>query len=192
MASAVTHAVVALALGKTFTRKEKPSKFWLFSVFCSILPDADVLSFFFGWRYGDILGHRGFSHSVFFAFLLSLLVLFSGFKEVPKFSKSWWFLGLFFFLLTATHGFLDALTNGGLGIAFFSPFMETRYFLPWKPLIVSPLGLGGFFSPWGKEVILSEISWVWLPSVLLLVAVRIGQKIISFRKKTAGCRWVAG
>jgi len=183
MASVVTHAVVGLALGKTFTWKEMPLKFWLFSVFCSILPDADVLSFFFGWRYGDIFGHRGFSHSLFFAFFLSLLVLFAGFKEIPKFSKPWWALWLFFFLLTSTHGLLDALTNGGLGVAFFSPFIETRYFLPWTPLVVSPLGWGGFFSPWGREVILSEIVWIWIPSLLLLALVKGSQKITCLKKR---------
>jgi len=180
MATAVTHAVVAFALGKTFTQKEMPLKFWLFSLFCSILPDADVLSFFFGWRYGDILGHRGFSHSLFFALLLSLLVLFAGFKEFPKFSKPWWGLWLFFFSLTSTHGFLDAMTNGGLGVAFFSPFMETRYFFPWTPLKVSPIGVGGFFSPWGREVIISEVVWVWIPTVLLWAAVRGYQKVKNY------------
>jgi inner membrane protein len=28
----------------------------------------------------------------------------------------------------ASHGVLDALTNGGHGIAFFSPFLNERYF----------------------------------------------------------------
>ncbi len=55
---------------------------------------------------------------------------------------------------------LDATTNGGLGIAFFSPFDLDRYFLPWRPLQVSPIGLGAFFSDWGWEVIKSEAMWV--------------------------------
>jgi hypothetical protein len=37
------------------------------------------------------------------------------------------------FLATASHGVLDATTNGGLGVAFFSPFDNRRYFLPWRP-----------------------------------------------------------
>src|SRR6267378_8050335 len=44
----------------------------------------------------------------------------------------------FFFLATASHGLLDAMTNGGLGVAFFAPFCDTRYFLPWQPIVVSP------------------------------------------------------
>jgi hypothetical protein len=26
------------------------------------------------------------------------------------------------------------MTNGGLGVAFFSPFDNGRYFLPWRPI----------------------------------------------------------
>jgi len=183
MASAVTHAFFSVALGKTFYQREMPWKFWIFSVVCSILPDADVIAFSFGWRYGDMFGHRGFSHSLFFAWLLTLLVLFAGFKELPKFSKPWWRLGLYFFLLISAHGCFDALTNGGLGIAFFSPFITTRYFFPWTPLIVSPLGWGGFFSPWGREVILSEIVWIWIPSLVLLALAKGSQKITCLKKR---------
>jgi hypothetical protein len=39
------------------------------------------------------------------------------------------------FLATAGHGLLDAMTNGGLGLAFFSPFDNHRYFLPGGELI---------------------------------------------------------
>jgi inner membrane protein len=70
----------------------------------------------------------------------------------------------FFFFLTSAHGILDALTDGGQGVAFLWPFDPTRFFLPWRPLRVSPLGLDGFFTPWGMEVLRSEILWVWLPA----------------------------
>ena len=34
---------------------------------------------------------------------------------------------MYFFLSTVLHGLLDALTNGGDGIAFFSPFSNERF-----------------------------------------------------------------
>ena len=74
----------------------------------------------------------------------------------------------FFFLVTASHGVLDAITDDGLGIAFFSPFSNTRYFLPWRPLRVSPIGIARFISPWGLEVIKRELLWLWLPAWALL------------------------
>ena len=65
------------------------------------------------------------------------------------------------------------MTGGGYGVAFFSPFDPTRYSLPWTPLRISPLGLRSFFSPWGKEVMVNEIGWVWIPSLLLWSGARI-------------------
>jgi inner membrane protein len=41
----------------------------------------------------------------------------------------------------ATHGLLDTLTDGGLGIALLWPFSNERFFAPWRPLPVAPIGL---------------------------------------------------
>ena len=165
-----------------------PLRFWAFLIVCSILPDLDVIGFFFGWRLGGVWGHRGLSHSLLFAFLLSFLILLLGFKDWGRFSKPWWRLWVFFFLVNSAHGFLDAITDGGRGVAFFSPFDNSRYFLPWTPLKVSPVGLEGFFSPWGRGVILSEIVWVWIPTIFLWAAVKGCQKVLDLRNKKASCR----
>jgi len=156
-------------------------RFWLLAIFCSILPDLDIFAFYWGIHYGSVLGHRGFTHSLFFAFLLTAGVMLLGFRELRLFSSRWWKMGAFFLSLNCSHGILDAMTDGGLGVAFFSPFIQTRYYLPWTPLKVSPLGLDFFFSSWGREVLVSEITWVWVPAILLGVAVRGLQKLNSRR-----------
>jgi len=66
---------------------------------------------------------------------------------------------------------LDALTNGGLGVAFFSPFDTQRYFFPWTPIQVSPIGASRFFSTRGIDVLWSEIVWIWGPAILLGAAI---------------------
>jgi len=185
MASAVTHAFSSLILGKTFLQEKMSWRFWALLTVCSILPDVDVLGFSLGWAYGHTLGHRGFTHSLFFAFLLSLLVVSCGVKDNPKFSKAWWKLCLLCFLIISTHGLLDAMTDGGLGVAFLSPFTAHRYFLPWTPLKISPLGVEAFFSPWGREVIINELKWVWMPTLLLLGAVKGYRKFRSLKKRAA-------
>ena len=86
------------------------------------------------------------------------------------FSKQWFFYLIFFFLLSASHGLLDAFTNGGLGIPLLFPLDQTRYFFPWRPIMVSPIGVIPFFSKWGLAVIKSELGWVWLPSLLMVIA----------------------
>ena len=153
-------------------------RFWILAIVSSVLPDADVIGFAFGIDYGDMLGHRGFSHSLLFALLWSLLVVSLGFKRLPRYSREWWGVFAFFFIATASHGVLDALTNGGLGVAFFAPFDNTRYFFPWRPINVSPIGVTEFFSAWGSVVMLSEIKYVWLPLTIVWLAVRLLRKLV--------------
>ena len=64
MATILSHGIAALALGKVFTGERLPIRFWVASVVCAMLPDIDVIGFGFGVRYGDMLGHRGLTHSL--------------------------------------------------------------------------------------------------------------------------------
>ena len=179
MASAFTHAFAAIALGRTCYRTKMGWRFWALAIGSSVLPDLDVIGFAFGIQYGDMLGHRGLSHSLPFAVLWSLIVVSLEFKPVSRFSKEWWKLLGFFFLATASHGVLDAMTNGGLGVAFFAPFDTTRYFFSWRPINVSPIGVGQFFSEWGAVVLLSELKYVWLPLSVLWMCASLLQKALG-------------
>ncbi len=142
------------------------------AIACSVLPDLDVGLHAYGVEYGDPWGHRGMTHSLSFAAVLSLFVVLWVFRNYAKrFSRRWWALLTFFFLITASHGFLDAFTDGGLGIAFFAPFDNTRYFMPWRPLDVSPLGVHGVFTTYFASVMFSELLWVWLPTLVITAPV---------------------
>jgi inner membrane protein len=170
----ITHAIVASGAGKIFARGQRlPARFWYLSILCSVLPDADIIRFSFGIHYSHVLGHRGFFHSIFFALLLSFFVVITFFRDCKLFSKKWWLYISYFFLVGASHGILDAFTNGGLGIALFSPFDTRRYFFPWRPIMVSPIGFQAFISDWGARVIICEAIYVWLPLVILVIAFRI-------------------
>jgi inner membrane protein len=59
------------------------------------------------------------------------------------------------------------MTNGGLGVALFWPFSSGRIFLPFRPIQVSPIGVGNFFSEWGLWVIASELVWVLIPALII-------------------------
>jgi inner membrane protein len=164
MPSAFSHAVAALGIGAAVFGRKAPARALAAGAVCAALPDADVIGFKLGIRYGDLLGHRGLSHSLAFAAVLAALTLPLVRKEGgPGAGRLWTFL----FLATASHGLLDAMTNGGLGIALLSPFDTTRYFFPFRPIEVSPIGVGRFFSARGLAVIRSELVWVWLPSVVV-------------------------
>jgi inner membrane protein len=140
-------------------------RFWVFGAACSVGPDLDVLGFWLGIPYDHLLGHRGLTHSLFFAALLAVGVVAAAF-DGPEWSGARLRVWAYLFGATASHGILDAMTNGGLGVAFFAPFDSTRYFLPFRPIEVSPIGLGEFFTAYGWVVLASEIPWVWLPAVL--------------------------
>ena len=171
MPTVITHTAVAVAAGMAFAPKEVPNHFWALAIACSAIPDADVIGFSFGLPYGHFFGHRGFFHSPFFALCLSVFVLCFFFRGLEIFSRQGFFYLTFFSLLTASHGLLDAFTNGGLGIALLSPFDSARYFLPWTPIEVSPIGIDAFLSRWGLMVIKSEVLWVWLPcSAIIMVS----------------------
>ena len=183
MSTPFTHAVVALAAGKTFMTGKMPARFWLLAALCAVLPDVDGLAFSLGIPYEHVLGHRGLSHSLPFALLVSAAVVGLGFRNVPRLSRRWWGLWAFFFLVAASHGVLDAMTDGGLGVAFFAPFSSARYFLPWRPLPVSPIGLPAFLSRWGLEVILSEILWIWIPAIVLVLLVGVCRRAAGGRAR---------
>jgi inner membrane protein len=173
MASAFTHAFFAAAMGEVYAVGSRPARFWLLSMFCAVLPDADVVAFAFGIPYESMFGHRGLTHSLAFALLLACVVVALFFRDVPN-RKA---LVVYFFLVTASHGALDALTNGGLGVAFFAPFSGARYFFPFRPVVVSPIGLGSFFGEWGVAVIESELLWVWLPAASVVGLVLIFRRL---------------
>jgi inner membrane protein len=168
MASVFSHAVAALGIGACFYRPRVPKRVWVIGTLCSVIPDVDVIGFGFGVPYGDFWGHRGLTHSLLFAALLATACVLAAFRTggVPGLSPfSFW---LYFFLATASHGLLDAMTDGGLGVAFFSPFNNRRYFLPWRPIHVSPIGVTRFFSHRGLSVWQSELLWIWLPTAVLV------------------------
>ncbi len=171
MASLFTHVVAAGALGQAAAPERRSDRrFWYMAALVSVLPDADVIGFKLGVRYGDLWGHRGMTHSLLFAAILGL-------AAAARFKPAWKGegrrLALVFTLITASHGLLDALTNGGLGMTFFAPFNRSRYFLPWRPILVSPIGAANFFNEYGRRVILSEIRWVWLPALAIGALLRL-------------------
>jgi inner membrane protein len=166
MPTIFTHAVAAFSFGKTFY-KQPAFKLLAAGMVCSMLPDADVIAFRFGIPYESMFGHRGFTHSFFFAFVLSAVVSTVFFRNNSS-NSNFWIAWSFLFMATSSHPLLDAFTNGGLGVAFFAPFSNHRYFFPWRPLQVSPIGAENFFSNRGLQTFLSELKFVWFPGIVLI------------------------
>jgi len=165
-----------MAIAAGFYRPGVPKRLWALGALCSALPDLDVVGFRFGVQYGDLLGHRGLSHSLTFAILLSGLTVLLVYRRGAG-PLGPWMVWAFLALALVSHGLLDALTDGGLGVALFAPFDNTRYFFPVRPIAVSPIGLAGLLDPRMPRVVGTELAWIWAPSLV------IGAGLFAWRRR---------
>jgi len=168
-----THPAIPLAIGTGLGKKTVSGKLLALGILFSILPDFDVVAFHFGIPYSSQWGHRGFTHSLFFAVTMS--VLFASLLAT-KLETSRTRTFVFLFIAMASHGLLDMFTDGGLGIALLWPFTGDRYFWPYQVIKVSPIGIG-FFSDWGLRTLISEFFWIWLPSLFTAVCLAVGVRV---------------
>ncbi len=120
----------------------------------SLLPDADVAGFRLGIAYADPWGHRGATHSLGFSLLggaaTGLAAWAFGARGLPT--------GALAALVLASHALLDTLTDGGLGCALLWPWSDERWFAPWRPLEVAPLGRR-LLSETGLRIAAHELAW---------------------------------
>jgi inner membrane protein len=153
--ASILHVAVGLAAGRLHAGRPRLLPALAFSAL-SMLPDADVIMFKFGYAYRHPLGHRGASHSIAFAAACGLVAL--------GLTRGAWRTAGLVALVVLSHPLLDALTDGGLGVGLLWPLSDTRYFAPWRPLPVAPIGWG-FLSMSGLRVALAEL----LPSLPLVL-----------------------
>lgn len=163
----ISHGILAAAGTRAALGARARRPLVIAAVIGSMVPDLDVISFALGIPYEHWLGHRGFSHSLVFAVLFGAAAA-AWLARHEGGSRSTDFLVVT--LATASHGLADALTNGGEGVGFFTPFDHHRYFFPWQPVEVSPIGLHFFTGGEGMNVILSELAILVLPSLAVLGA----------------------
>ena len=132
----VGHVAVGLAAARMSRAPTPPAGWTALLVVAACLPDIDVVAFSLGIPYPAPFGHRGASHSLVFAVLCGALV---ALETRPSFLPAARF-GLIVGAVMASHGLLDTLTDGGLGVALLWPFSDARYFAPWRPIPVAPIG----------------------------------------------------
>ncbi len=179
MPTILTHAAVPLAVGIGTGLVSK--RLLIAGVLACIIPDLDVLAFRFHIAYAHDLGHRGFTHSIAFALLLALLALACARKLRTNSAIAF----LFVWLSAVSHGLLDMLTNGGLGVALWWPWSSERLFAAWQVIEVSPLSMDRLLSSRGLAVLQSELLWVWLPAVVLVLILFLLRRLIhTLRRNT--------
>ncbi len=167
MATLYTHTIVGLGLAEVCSRRRMPLLFWALAGLLPVLPDIDTFS---DRPYPSTLGHRGFTHSLLFALVVGLVVAGITYRY---FRVRFWPLAGLFIVITASHGVLDALTTGGVGIPLFWP-VNTHRFGPYGPIYVADIGMQ-LPDPRTSRAIRSELLYVWLPT-LVVVATVVGYR----------------
>ncbi len=166
MPTILTHPAVPLAIGLGLGTRIVSTRLLVLGVVACAVPDLDVIAFRFGIAYSDQFGHRGATHSLMFAVVMASFAA----LMAPQLLATRRTAFLFILVATASHGLLDMLTTGGLGIALFWPFSDARLFFPAQVIQVSPISIRRFLDHRGIVVLLSEMLWVWLPSIVACLA----------------------
>lgn len=176
MPTIITHAIVPLAMAAGLGTGRIPVPVALAGAALAMLPDADVLGMRLGVEYAAQWGHRGATHSLVVAGLAAAVLALIW----PAARKPWALA--FLFMSGASHGLLDMLTSGGLGVALYWPFDDERLFFGNRPIRVSPIG-ADFFSMRGLETLKSEMLWVWAPAMLACLGALLWR--MTMRRNTA-------
>jgi len=184
MPTIISHPAVPLALGFGLGGGFISIRLLICGVIGSTLPDLDVLAFRLGIPYAAAFGHRGFSHSLLFAFIVALLTAcsYKPLRTAPI--KAFGFMCI----AVGSHGILDTFTNGGLGVGLLWPWSENRFFAPFQPIEVAPLNPARFLTERGTIVIQSELFWVWLPSVAFALMAFVFALIVRNRRNVPKVR----
>jgi inner membrane protein len=161
MPTVIGHTAVPLSIAMLGGQRIVPARLLAAALTASVLPDTDSFGFCLGVPYGHLMGHRGFSHSIVFALCIGLL----GALLAPRLGARRMSAFAVLSISCLSHDLLDAMTSGGMGVAFFSPFSNERYFLPWRPIKVAPLSIGRFMGERGWEVLKTECLWIWVPAL---------------------------
>jgi len=152
------HVVVGVVAARLYARGRGATAFSSRSAVAfaglSLLPDLDVVAFAAGIPYGAPFGHRGASHALAVAMAIGVVAALLG----PRLGLSRLRTGVFVAVVVGSHGILDAMTDGGKGVSLLWPLTTERFFLPWRPIPVAPIG-GGIVSARGLDVMLTELVY---------------------------------
>ncbi len=136
----LTHIALGACIGEAFLGKKLGKRAMLLGAIAQSIPDIDFLASFFIAPPGSLLAHRGFTHSILFAVLISVLMALAAERihRPHNIRMSRWML--FFTVQVFIHIFIDAFNNYGVG--WFEPF--SHYRISFNAIYVAD----PFFSLW--------------------------------------------
>ena len=170
MATFITHPLFGVGAAYAISQPQQLSRrFLTLSTFCQWIPDIDVFTYLTPIAETHPFGHRGMTHSVLFAFVLALLVVRVFYRQFTLSRWRYWGLHLWFFLITLSHGLLDALVDTRLGVAFLWPVDTQRYLFQWRPLLDNSIDISMLTSAhfWYAQLI--ELQFISFLLAILFI-----------------------
>jgi len=120
----VTHIALGACVGEVLLGKRLGRRASLIGAFANSVPDLDFAATFFMPVDRDLLAHRGFTHSILFAALATILLAKIFERWFHRRTIHLWNWTLFFSIEILLHIFVDAFNNYGTG--WFEPFSHQR------------------------------------------------------------------
>lgn len=120
----LTHIALGACMGEAFAGRTVGKKAMLWGALAQSIPDIDFLAAFWMTPSGNLLAHRGFTHSLLFCAIITPLFAMMAEKLHRPHNirlKKW---VLFFGSVIFIHIFIDAFNNYGVG--WFEPFSHRR------------------------------------------------------------------
>ena len=125
----LTHIALGACIGEALEGKRLGKKSLWLGAIAQSLPDADFAASFWSTPAGNLLAHRGFTHSILFLLLIAPLLALAARRYLHKPSlpfRSWL---LFFGVQVAVHLLIDGFNVYGIG--WFEPFDHARITFNW-------------------------------------------------------------
>ncbi len=121
----LTHIALGACIGEAFFEKGFGKKAMLWGVLAQSIPDIDFIASFWLNTSENLLAHRGFTHSILFAFLIIPAFALSADKIHRPHNIAFKTWILFFGTEVFLHLFIDGFNNYGVG--WFEPFSHIRF-----------------------------------------------------------------
>lgn len=120
----LTHIALGACIGEAFAGKTVGKKAMLWGILAQSIPDIDFLAAIWLDTSSNLLAHRGFTHSILFAVVLTPFLALAAEKLHRPHNISFVRWMAFFVSTILSHILLDAFNNYGVG--WFEPFSHYR------------------------------------------------------------------
>jgi inner membrane protein len=121
----LTHIALGACIGEAIAGKKLGKKAMLWGAFAQTIPDFDFIASFWLTMDRNLLAHRGFTHSILFAVLLTPVLALLAYRWHRSRNINYLHWVIFIAIEIFCHLFIDTFNNYGIG--WLEPFSKSRF-----------------------------------------------------------------